>query len=124
MVLFSSSKTMKAGDGSEPRLRINIPMGEALLWSNWNADPDLAPIFRHTPTRFLVPDLWQLLCSLERAPDETAAENTPGSRAELDQNFTAEIWTSANKHPSQWSANLFRIPVSVELIWGPSGHTC
>lgn len=93
MVLFFSSKNMKAVDGSKPRPRINIPMGKALLWSNWNADPDLAPIFRHTPTEFLVSDLWQLLCFLERAQDETAAENTPESWAELDQDFTAEVWT-------------------------------
>lgn len=103
---------------------LTSPWGKALLWSNWNADPNLAPIFRHTPTRILMSDLWQLLRFLERAQDETAAENTPESWAELDQDFTAEIWTFANKHLSQWSPNLFRIPVSLELIWGPSGCTC
>lgn len=98
--------------------------GKALLWSNWNADPDLAPIFRHTLTRFLVSDLCQLLHFLERAQNETATENTPGPWAELDQDFAADVWTLANKHLSQWSPNLFRISVSLELIWSPSGHSC
>lgn len=103
---------------------LTFPWGKALLWSNWNADPDLAPILRHTQTGFLVSDLWQLLHFLERAQDETAAENTPWSWAELDQDFTAEVWTFANKHPCQWSPKLLRIPVSLELIRGPSGLTC
>lgn len=80
---------------------LTSPWGKALLWSNWNADPELAPIFRHTPAKLLVSDLWQLLHFLERAQDETAAENTHRSWAELDQDFRAEIWTFANKRPSQ-----------------------
>lgn len=94
--------------------------GKALLQSNWNADPDLAPIFRHTPTGLLASDLWQLLRFLERAQDETAAENTPGSRAELDQDSIAEGQPFANKHPNQWRPNLFRAHVPLELIQGPS----
>lgn len=99
---------------------LTSPWGKALLQSNWNADPDLAPIFRHAPPGLLASDLWQLLRFLERAQDETAAENTPGSRAELDQDCTAEVQPFANKHPSQWSPNLFRVHVSPGLIQGPS----
>lgn len=102
---------------------LTSPWGKALLRSNWNADSDLAPIFRHAPTKLLTSDLWQLLCFLERAQDETAAENTPGSWAELDQDCIAEVRPFANKRPSQWSPNLFRVHVSPELIQGPSRRT-
>lgn len=51
--------------------------GEALIWSNWNPAPDLAPTSRHAPARLLGPDLWQPLRFLYRARDEAAAANIP-----------------------------------------------
>lgn len=97
--------------------------GKALLQSNWNADPDLAPIFRHAPPRLLASDLWQLIRFLERAQDETAAEDTLGSRTELDQDCISTLRPFANKHRSQWNPNIVRVHVSPELIQGPSCRT-
>lgn len=51
--------------------------GGALIRSNWNPAPDLAPTSRHAPARLLGPDLWQPLRFLYRAQDEAAAETIP-----------------------------------------------
>lgn len=120
MVLLFSSKMRKLEMAQSQGPGLTSPWGKAMLWSNWNADLDLAPAFRHAPTRVLVSDLWQLLRFLERAEDKTAAEHTPGTQAELDQGYISTLQPLANKHPSQWSPNPLRVRVSPELNQGPS----
>lgn len=88
--------------------------GEALIRSNWNPAPDLAPTSRHAPARLLGPDLWQPLRFLYRAWDEAAAENIPWILGRARPGLPA---CSPAFHKER-SSHFFSICLSPEQIWG------